>query len=79
MRGGIGATIEFDLNDINDDGKIRVSEIVANAQQDPRCIFDITGRLYLFLEAYLKIDLFFLRLTSRPSVRPACSNSCPAR
>lgn len=62
VRGGIRATIEFDLNDVVDDGRVRVSEIIANAQQDPRCIFDIHGRLSLFLEAFLIIDLFFFKI-----------------
>jgi len=62
VRGGITATIDFDLNDVVDDGKVRVSEIVANALQDPRCIFDINGRLGLFLEAFLYIDLFFFSI-----------------
>ncbi|MCX8155585.1 MAG: hypothetical protein N3J91_03895 [Verrucomicrobiae bacterium] len=62
VNGGLGFEVTFDLNDINDDGKIRVSELVANAQQDPRCIFDITGRIYLFLEAFLKVDLFFFSI-----------------
>jgi Ca2+-binding RTX toxin-like protein len=60
VRGGLFATIGFDLNDINDDGKVRVSEIVSLAQQDPRCIFKIHGELGLFLEAFLSVDLFFL-------------------
>lgn len=62
VRGGVTATIEFDLNDVNDDGRVRVSEIIANAQQDPRCIFDIHGELGLFLEAFLIIDLFFFSI-----------------
>jgi len=62
VRGGLGFELTFDLNDVNDDGKVRVSEIIANAQQDPRCIFDIAGRIYLFLEAFLKIDLFFFSI-----------------
>ncbi|MHC1765336.1 MAG: SdrD B-like domain-containing protein [Verrucomicrobiia bacterium] len=56
VTGGVGFTVKFDLHDVNDDGKIRVSELIANAKQDPRCLFDINGRIYLFLEAYLKID-----------------------
>ena len=62
MRGGIEVTFDFDLNDVNDDGKVRVSEIIANAQQDPRCIFDISGEISLFLEAFLKMDLFFFSI-----------------
>ena len=62
VTGGIFAVIEFDLNDVNDDGKVRISEIVANAQIDPRCIFDIHGEMGLFLEAFLSVDLFFFSI-----------------
>lgn len=62
VKGGVSVTFNFDLNDVNDDGKVRVSEIIANAQQDPRCIFDISGEISLFLEAYLKVDLFFFSI-----------------
>lgn len=62
VRGGISLTVEFFWNDPDDDGKMRVSEIVANALQDPRCIFNIHGEVTLFLEAYLKIDLFFFSI-----------------
>nr|WP_276607580.1 Calx-beta domain-containing protein [Limisphaera ngatamarikiensis] len=62
VQGGLGFEVTFDLNDINDDGRVRVSEIIANAQQDPRCIFNIEGRIYVFLEAFLKIDLFFFSI-----------------
>ena len=62
VKGGLEVTFGFDLNDVNDDGKVRVSEIIANAQQDPRCIFDIDGEISLFLEAYLKVDLFFFSI-----------------
>lgn len=62
VQGGVQVTFNFDLNDVNDDGKVRVSEIIANAQQDPRCIFDIDGEITLFLEAYLKVDLFFFSI-----------------
>jgi len=62
VTGGIFAVIEFDLNDVNDDGKVRISEIVANAEIDPRCIFDIHGEMGLFLEAFLSVDLFFFSI-----------------
>jgi Ca2+-binding RTX toxin-like protein len=62
VRGGVFATIEFDLNDVNNDGKVRVSEIIALAEIDPRCIFNIHGEIGLFLEAFLKVDLFFFSI-----------------
>ncbi|HWW00016.1 MAG TPA: Calx-beta domain-containing protein [Candidatus Acidoferrum sp.] len=63
VRGGVSATVNFYWNDNSDnDGKMRVSEIIANALEDPRCIFNIQGSISLFLEAYLKIDLFFFSI-----------------
>jgi Ca2+-binding RTX toxin-like protein len=62
VKGGVYAKVEFDLNDVNDDGRVRVSEIIANAQQDPRCIFNIHGEIGVFLEAFLKVDLFFFSI-----------------
>ncbi len=60
VNGGISLTVKFFWNDNSDnDGKMRVSEIIANALEDPRCIFNIHGEVSLFLEAFLKIDLFF--------------------
>jgi Ca2+-binding RTX toxin-like protein len=62
VQGGLGVTVEFDLNDVEKDGRVRALEIVALAQQDPRCIFDIRGEVYLFLEAFLRVDLFFFKI-----------------
>lgn len=62
VRGGLAFQLDFDLNDVVDDGRVRVSEIVTNALMDPRCIFDIHGRVSLFLEAFLYIDLFFFSI-----------------
>lgn len=62
VTGGVFVIIEFNLNDPDHDGKVRVSEIIANAKQDVRCIFDIHGELYVELAAYLKINLVFFSL-----------------
>jgi len=63
VRGGVNLTVNFFWNDNSDnDGKMRVNEIIANALEDPRCIFNIEGSVSLFLEAYLKIDLFFFSI-----------------
>lgn len=62
VQGGLGVTVEFDLNDVEKDGRVRVSELISLAQQDPRCIFDIHGEVYLFLEAFLRVDLFFFKI-----------------
>lgn len=62
VRGGVEVTVDFNLNDPDDDGRVRISEIIANARQDIRCIFDVHGEMKLFLEAYLIIDLFFFEI-----------------
>ncbi len=57
VKGGLFADIEFNLNDPDDDGKVRLVELVALALEDIRCIFDIRGELYVELSAYLKVKL----------------------
>ena len=50
VEGGITLTIDFNLNDPNMDGIVRLNELIGNALFDPRCIFDIHGRGDAFLE-----------------------------
>ncbi|MDG2125198.1 MAG: calcium-binding protein, partial [Verrucomicrobiales bacterium] len=59
---GFSLSIGFDLNDVNDDGRVRVSEIISLAQIDPRCLFNITLTGTIFLEAFLIVDLFFFSI-----------------
>ena len=60
VEGGIALTVDFDLNDPNHDGKVRVNEIIANARNDVRCIFDVHGEITAFLKAFLRVDLLIL-------------------
>ena len=62
VTGGLFAEIDFNLNDPDDDGKVRVSEIIANAKEDLLCIFDVHGELYVELSAFLKIHLLVVDL-----------------
>ena len=62
VRGGLGIVVGFDLYDLNNDGRVRVSEIVSAAMIDPFCVFTIRGEVFLFLEAYLIVDLFFFSI-----------------
>ena len=57
VTGGLYAEMDFNLNDPDDDGKVRLSEIIANAKHDIRCIFDIHGEVYVQLTAYIKVEL----------------------
>jgi Ca2+-binding RTX toxin-like protein len=55
VDGGIRATVNLNLNDPNDDGKVRLDEMRQNLELSPLCIFDAHGALTAFLGAYLKI------------------------
>ena len=66
VEGGITATILFNWDDLNNDGKVRLDELKANILAnggDPLAVFDITGELDLFLKAYVTIDLFVTSFT----------------
>ena len=59
VRGGIELTFSLDLDDRPDpDGKLRILEIV-DKLQNPICLFVVSGKIEAFLEAFVKIDLFF--------------------
>ncbi len=62
VEGGIRVTIDFDLNDFNDDGRIRISELIALAQIDPLCLFNIHGKVDLFLRAFLRVNLLLFSI-----------------
>ena len=54
VAGGIFATIGFDLDDPNNDGKMRFNEMLAQLQRGPLCLFDVSGELKAGLSAYIK-------------------------
>lgn len=62
VEGGVRVTVDFDLNDFNNDGRIRISELVALVQIDPLCIFNIHGKVDLFLRAFLRVDLLLFSI-----------------
>jgi outer membrane protein OmpA-like peptidoglycan-associated protein/Ca2+-binding RTX toxin-like protein len=77
-RGGVGgglfAEIDFDLHDPDDDGRVRIKELIANVVNQakyfdpvtaPLAAFDITGKLTAELFAFVKVDLFLLQIDER--------------
>lgn len=58
--GGIQANVEFNLNDIDGDGRVRASELATNFIVGPTRIFDISGGITasLFVEAEVGIEIF---------------------
>lgn len=63
VTGGINADIDFDLRDPDGDGRVRAAEIAANlASGGPLCIFDVAGRIYVSLDAFLKVNLLIAKI-----------------
>jgi hypothetical protein len=57
-EGGVKATIGFDLNDPNNDGKMHGREFLDRLSQGgPLCLFTTEGDLSLYLDLFLKIKL----------------------
>ncbi|MEX2645398.1 MAG: choice-of-anchor D domain-containing protein [Gaiellaceae bacterium] len=66
VEGGIQATINFDLADLDGDGRVRFKELAENLianDFNPLAIFDISGYLEFFLRAYIEINLFITKIT----------------
>ncbi len=63
--GGLYADVGFNLNDPNDDGKVRVEEFADIIDTNPLCLFDVEGELYARLYAYFKVGVGFLSVKKR--------------
>ncbi|MHC4716369.1 MAG: calcium-binding protein, partial [Planctomycetota bacterium] len=57
VEGGIYATVDFNLNDPNNDGKVRADELASNFALGPVYVFDVSGKIEAGLSAYIKVDL----------------------
>lgn len=69
--GALTATAEFNLRDLNNDGKVRADEIVAAARGGLTCMFDTEGRLEasLFATASAGVTVFGRTIGVSGSVR----------
>ena len=65
VEGGIDFTVEFNLADLDNDGKVRVGELAANVAANlgefgplaPLAIFDVEGIVQFFMRAFVEINL----------------------
>jgi len=55
IEGGVGLSVSFLWNDPTNDGKFRISEFLQAALNNPICLFTVSGRVYVFLRAYVTI------------------------
>jgi len=63
VRGGIYGEMGFNLNDPNDDGKVRMSELAGNMLEGLDHIVDVYARIDAYLSWYLKIDFLLFSKT----------------
>ncbi len=91
VGGGIYATVYFNLNDPDGDGKVRIEEILGNIENGFRqlgiplgliCIFDVSGKVWARLFAFVKIKLLFFKFEKTWYFGPSVpllefSYSCP--
>ncbi|MDQ1682024.1 MAG: hypothetical protein QOH99_565, partial [Frankiaceae bacterium] len=85
VEGGIRLTVDFTWNDPNDDGKFRFSEFLGAVMKNPICLFNVGGRLSLFLKIFVTIgfspfdisfdftlaDITLLDFSLKPDCTPA--------
>ncbi len=57
VEGGVSLTVAFSWNDPNSDGKFRLFEFGQVALNNPICLFQVSGRLALFLRVYITIGI----------------------
>ena len=65
VGGGIYGNIDFNLNDPNNDGKVRVNEFAHLIEENPLCIFDTSGEITAGLNAYVKFGIKPLQIKKR--------------
>ncbi|MBW3659828.1 MAG: hypothetical protein KY457_14405, partial [Actinobacteria bacterium] len=58
LEGGVTITVEFNLNDPDRDGRLRIEEI-SRFGDNPLCLFEVRGLLEFFLQFFVEIDLKF--------------------
>jgi Ca2+-binding RTX toxin-like protein len=64
VEGGVRATIGAGWNDLNNDGRFHIPELITRFEQGIECIFELTGQLSAFLRAYggIGIKIFGVKI-----------------
>ncbi|MCA9140465.1 MAG: hypothetical protein KDB00_27025, partial [Planctomycetales bacterium] len=57
VGGGLSATVDFNLHDEDDDGKVRLNELLDSLLLGPIHVFDVSGRFDAELFATITVDL----------------------
>lgn len=57
VKGGLLANVGLDLEDPNDDGKVRGKELLANLGKGPHCIFETKGEVTFGVSAFVWVGV----------------------
>ncbi len=86
VEGGVSGELNFDFNDVIDDGKFYADEFLSRII-DPKCLFDINGSVSAFLDAFFwvgvdlglfgKATLYEYRKSFVNEVLASFNYSCP--
>jgi Ca2+-binding RTX toxin-like protein len=79
VGGGVGISVDFSLHDPNQDGKVRLGELEADFLYEwnngsqllaPLAIFDVSGKIYAELFAYLRVGWGWFSYTQHWQITP---------
>jgi Ca2+-binding RTX toxin-like protein len=59
VKVGISLVVGMNLHDDNGDGKLRIDEVF-NKLNNPICLFDLEGKLSIFIALFVKLNLFLV-------------------
>ena len=62
LKGGLTLTINLDINDPDDDGRLRTAEIRTVFEGKPECVFDVSAELEAFISVFISIELLLTTL-----------------
>ena len=65
VGGGLFASIEMNLHDPNNDGRMRLDEVLNELSHGPLCLFDTTGKIEGVLSAFVKVGFSIFSKTKR--------------
>ena len=55
VQGGLFVDLDANLHDPNNDGRVRLAEIIGLLETSPACVFDSAGEVAVGLEAFVKV------------------------
>lgn len=68
VEGGVFASIRMALRDLDNDGRLRLAEIVALIDESPLCLFKVSGDVTARLYAWYKVNLLVTSIEGKKDI-----------